>query len=228
MKANTKKRFREVEMMLRKGESATSATITHGIDSVPEGLMIGGFEGGVLLRSQPDPKTGDFSYVLLYCVSYSAGPRKKREAVMGMAGFRQGEGIWYNFDRLGVEDSWYPVTLSGSTRKLLGAKAMVEEMRRVLANAQQRYAAHVSRQALGLKVNFGPTTRTLLPAEIERYKEMVKRGSFSLTPSGFGTGYRFFQSTKPAPRYSGRKPASDEARKLLEAPYLVYEEIDCD
>lgn len=178
-------------------------------------LYIDGFVDGVRLRSASG------AFVLLYAAKY----RGDADAcVRGMTGFEY-DGAVYNFDRYGVEDSWYPEGFDGEARP---EAEIAAEMRSELARAEERLAAHVARKAAGVVVNFGPTSRTLLPDEIAKYKAAIaNRRSFSLTPSGFGTGYRFY-SGRAINRFGQGIPASKEARELLAAPRLVYDTLDCD
>lgn len=185
----------------------------------PFGGIIHDFADGVLLRE--DRHENDSIFVMMYAHTArpgeDVGPR-------GIAGFRHG-GKTFTFDRLGVEDSWYPMEYGeekADTQKIFSLFAQQMDI------ARERYAAHLEREKAGTVVNFGPVKRTLLPEEIEKYRKLIaSRKSFSLTPSGFGTGYRFYSGSGPG-RYGQGMPASKEARELLAAPRLIYDTLDCD
>lgn len=224
MKPSTKKVFAAVAAALKVEVIESLPTASGG------GLYVPGFTGGVLLTVPKQSDAGDLCFVMLYCDTYTDSRKKPVECVRGMTGFKHGAGRWYDFDRLGVDDSWYPADGWGKSAKLSVTK-IVGKMITEMLRAEERYAAHVRREAEGKKVNFGPTARTLMPDEIERYKQTIKAGkSFELNPSGFGVGYRFY-SKKVGQRgglFGQAKPASAEARALLEAPALVYDETDHD
>lgn len=189
----------------------------------PEGFHIDGLVDGVMVSQEMGD--GDFIYTLLYAQDWNG--KGEKIGVRGMTGFNI-KGAHYNFDRIGVDDSWYPLNWDGA-KGMKRTEEVCLTMSEQLEEARAHYKSHQKRQADGVTVNFGPTTRTLLPAELERYKETVARrgGSFSLNPSGFGTGYRFYQGPVRN-RYGQAVPASAEARKLLNAPALVYDTTDCD
>ena len=180
------------------------------ISEAPVGFYIDGFKDGVYLASA----TG--AYVLLY-TARNAG------CSYGMTGFCLG-GHVYNFDRHGIEDSWYP----DGWDKPNPPEKIAELMREELDRAEKRLEAAKARETEGKVIAFGPTSRTLLPAEIDSYKAILaKGGSFSLTPSGFGTGYRFYLARGPRRTRWEAYPASAEAKKIFGAA-LVYDEFDYD
>lgn len=162
-----------------------------------------------------------------FCLLYALKTKFAVEDVIstyGMTGFEY-EGNTYSFDRLGVEDSWYPDGWNEPSPATKIAETMIAE----LARAEERLAAHIERTTAGTVVNFGPISRTLLRSEINNYKKTISKsgGSFSLTPAGFGTGYRFYVG-KTRNRFGQGVPASNEVRALLDAPGLVYDTMDCD
>lgn len=209
MATNAKKVFAVVANEL--GESVLTAA--------PEASHIEGFVSGVLLCERVSDV--DEAYVLMYEQrSEGWGGNKPQLFVRGMTGFVS-DGKRFNFDQRGIGDSWYP-DMDQTPQDI------VAKMQEQLKQAKERWAAYVKRKAEGTVINFGPTTRTLLPKEIAEFKATLKAGrSFSLNPSGMGTGYRFYVG-RAINRYGEGVPASAEARKLLGQDRLVYDRTDHD
>lgn len=206
MNKSDEKRFAQVAKLLS----------TQVVSKLAEEFSVEGFVTGVLLvQEHPEGK----AFCLLYEDKYG-----DNTSIRGMTGFIN-NGAMYNFDQRGISDSWYPHDFKGK----MSAAEIVKEMQEQVENGARRLKAFVERQAFGIKINFGPTARTLLPTEIAKYKELVSNGaSFSLNPSGMGTGYRFYSSRTARARYGQGMPASAEARKALDAPYLVYDTTNHD
>lgn len=178
-----------------------------------EGLYLDGLFDGVILKDGA-------AFTAMYA---QKDGHSDAVWVRGITGFVY-DNRWYNFDQHGVGDSWYPEGFDGP----LSEKEIVGLMEEQIVEAKRRYDAHVKRQAEGKTVNFGPTSRTLMSNEIEKFKQtLLARKSFSLTPGGFGTGYRFYVG-HARNRFGQGVPASAEAREILGAPGLVYDEFDHD
>lgn len=123
------------------------------------------------------------------------------------------------FDRYGVEDSFYienppkwantnkkPVDIVGETNATIR-----DFIDRKVPEARARIDSKETVPGLGLLV--GDSQK----------KALLSKGTLSLTPSGFGTGYTF--STTPR-RYG--KPATAEQKKFFGASELWVETFDCD
>jgi hypothetical protein len=177
-------------------------------------VYLDGFVGGVLLEE------GD-TFTMMYQQQW---PNSEKTWVRGITGFRCA-GQTFTFDRRGVEDSWYP---DGHDKRICTQVQVAAAMKEQLIRAATALAKRTERETSGTKINFGPTTRTLMPDEIaDLRKRLAANRTFEFRPAGFGTGYRFYQSRTPG-RYGSRVPASEEARKFFAAPYLVYDTMDCD
>lgn len=121
---------------------------------------------------------------------------------------------WNSFGRRGVSDGGFAFdandTVEGAIDTVLDK---VEEVRQ----------ASLLRLNEGKVVNLGPIQKRFMPNELERMLSDLRRGqSFSILPSGFGTGYSF--STR---RGNGYEPASRELSDLVGAP-VYYTSFDHD
>lgn len=120
---------------------------------------------------------------------------------------------WYTYERSGIDDGSSGLTYGHIGSTIKGCITRVQKTREATAH----------RKANGATFNFGPTARNVLPQEMEKYVGILQQGrSFDLTPSGFGTGYRF--STR---RFSYDKPASKELTQKVGKP-VYYTEFDHD
>ena len=215
--------LQQVFLLLKASAPAgTETKMVNGEGSILDSFHMSGELFSVILQK---PIGANAAFVAMYCVTQTQKTFGPNSWVSGMTGFRCA-GKLFNFDRVGVNDSWYPEDLS-KRGKLRSPKDIVAEMLSELARAEKALEARVNREAQGTALNFGPVSRTLLPEEIEKYRKAIAAGkSFSIAPSGFGTGYRFYRSRTPG-RFN-RIPASAEARRVLGEPNLVYDSFDHD
>lgn len=105
--------------------------------------------------------------------------------------------VWLSFDRTGVESSFHapygPADATGAD-----AQAVIDEQVRRAAEYRARTAGHVEIPGTGYRA---------APETIEQYRAALKAGrSFSLTPSGFGTGRRFTARRPNHPYAASAKP----------------------
>ncbi len=114
------------------------------------------------------------------------------------------DGRWYNFDRLGVEDSWY----------FKDDEALKHQIEKQFARAEKSMANRKDLDANGVKINFGPTSRQFTKDAAAHVIDTLKAGkTYQVTPSGFGTGYTF--TTRPVNTRYGGGEASKELSDLV-------------
>lgn len=190
---------------------------TQIITTAPDALYVYQFGCGVLLEKQVG---NEKVFAMLYAHSGDA------QNMRGMSGFTV-NGSTFTFDRHGIEDSWHV----DGWREKDTAQQIAHKMNAELERAETALQARVARERDGVRINFGPTSRILLPKEIEELKKKLAAGrSFDLNPSGMGVGYRFYVNRRGAPSRYGSQcvPAANDAKKALGEPFLVYDCTDHD
>lgn len=202
----------------------SGAQLLTSLQGTPIAWLVHEFEQGLYLTRKVGENT---VFTMMYGHTGSTKPTDAR----GMTGFFL-DGKTFTFDRRGIEDSWQPDEYCyKGPQKATAPEKIAEEMIKQLDEAEARLVKMAARERDGTVINFGPTSRTLLPAEIANYAALIKSGkSFSLNPSGMGTGYRFYANRRGMPSRYGSQcvPASVEAKKALGEPTLVYDTTDHD
>jgi len=124
-------------------------------------------------------------------------------------------GFWANFDRTGVEDSFYHLGWDGEIKQ--PPNTIVREQLERIAKRREYLSTAVKIPEVGY---------TVPPAGVEPLKQqLTKRGVLHFTPSGFGTGYCL---TTKRTRQHDCKRASAALEKWFEISPLFISTFDAD